>query len=177
MGIAARAPPSNKLSPAAIAGVVLGSLAVVALLVIAGVLVYFVWQKRSKRPRHRKPSKTDITPFPSDTTSQSNPSRHSRRTFDGRELYSQGAGLLDGSASTPGSPDWATTLLSEGRYSNTFAGGTTFNDGTRSSNHGYYRTADNSSASLINLDSPPPYPIPHSPLSVPLVPLRKTRRS
>ncbi|KAJ7924427.1 aspartic peptidase domain-containing protein [Mycena leptocephala] len=140
MGIAARAPPSNKLSPAAIAGVVLGSLAVVALLVIAGVLVYFVWQKRSKRPRHRKPSKTDITPFPSDTTSQSNPSRHSRRTFDGRELYSQGAGLLDGSASTPGSPDWATTLLSEGRYSNTFAGGTTFNDGSRSSNHGYYRT-------------------------------------
>lgn len=177
MGLAARAPGSNKLSAAAIAGVVLGTIAVVALLTIAGVLVYFVFQRR-KKPRARKHSKTDVTPFPSDISEST---RNSVQTTYGRQPHSPRAGLLD-SVSTPVSPDWQTTLLTaEGgsvdTHSNTFPGGTTFNDSHTS--HAYYRTEMHSSASLINLESPPPYAVP-SPRSgappVPLVPLRKNRR-
>ncbi|KAJ6569550.1 aspartic peptidase domain-containing protein [Mycena capillaripes] len=181
MGVAARTPASNKLTPEAIAGVTLGTLAVFALLVIAGVLVYFAWRRRSKRPHQRKRSKTDITPFPAlDTPSSSTfqDSPRSRQTFDGRQLYNQDAMLL---ADAPGSPNWGTTLLTEGMgspNSNTFEGGTTYHE---SHNHSsaYYRTEINSNASLIHIDSPPPYPIPNpnGPPPVPLIPLRKKRRS
>lgn len=177
MGVAARAPPRNALSPAAIAGVVLGTVAVVALLAIAGVLIYFIFQRRAaKRPRVRKRSKTDITPFPSDISfSESHASRNSQQ--DGRAnggSFGSRTGLLD-AGSNPASPDWRTTMPTT-PDTNTFAGGTT--DHPSSSSHGHYRTEIDSSASLINLDSPPPYVVPHSNSSppVPLVPLRKNRR-
>ncbi|KAJ7480066.1 aspartic peptidase domain-containing protein [Mycena galericulata] len=162
MGVAVRARGSNKLSPAAIAGVVLGTFAVVALLVIAGVLVYFAWQRRSKTPRIRKHRKTDITPFPSDISE----SRDCVQTTS-----SQDHRLLNG-ASSPASPDWRTTLLTTD--TNT-PRGTTFSE--TPSSPAYYRTEMHSSASLINLDSPPPYAVPHrdSPPPVPLIPLRKNR--
>ncbi|KAF8213763.1 aspartic peptidase domain-containing protein [Mycena galopus ATCC 62051] len=165
MGIAARAAQSNKLAPAAIAGVVLGTLAVVALIVIAAVLVYFAWQRRSKHyPHQRKPSKTDITPFTDMSDSSSRASRHP---------YGSHSRLLEPGAYSPRSPDWATTLLSDGESpspnTNTFPGGTTHNE-SRSSN-------PYSSASLILLgDSPPPYAIPNGPPPVPLQPLRKNRQ-
>ncbi|KAJ7771947.1 aspartic peptidase domain-containing protein [Mycena maculata] len=176
MGLAARAPPSSKLTPAVIAGVVLGSVAVVALLVIAGVLVCFVCQRRSKKPRVRKHSKTDITPFPSNIYDSSHSCNSVQTAYSGRP-YSPRAGLLD-DASNPTSPDWGTMLLTAGggTETNTFPGGTTFNDSHDS--HANYHTDMHSSAELINLDSPPPYAIPgqRSMPPVPLVPLRKNRR-
>ncbi|KAJ6573928.1 aspartic peptidase domain-containing protein [Mycena vulgaris] len=127
MGIAARAPAHNTLSPGAIAGVVLGTIAVLALLVIAGALAYFVWRRRAKTPRMRKRSKTDITPFPSGV-SEPTASRHRGSLQDTYEhaSYNSHAGLLD-AGSNPGSPDWRATLqsLSGQANTNTFAGGTT----------------------------------------------------
>ncbi|KAJ7239004.1 aspartic peptidase domain-containing protein [Mycena haematopus] len=171
MGIAARAPGSKKLAPAVIAGVVLGTLGVVALFVIAAVLVYFAWQRRPKNPHQRKPSKTDITPFTD--ISDSSASRSSR------QLYGRQRHLLEHNGTFfPGSPDWGTTLLSEGGSpspnSNTFPGGTTFNE-SRSSNQ-FYRTDIASSTSLMHVDSPPPYIVPNGPPPVPLIPLRKNRQ-
>ncbi|KAJ7652011.1 aspartic peptidase domain-containing protein [Mycena polygramma] len=181
MGIAARVPATPKLAPAAIAGVVLGTVAVVALIIIAAVLLYSAWQRRSPHPRQRKYSKTDVTPFPSET-SESTHSRNSRQRFSGQQLYNQYtnqyAGLLETSASTPGSPDWRTTLISDSshRHSNTFAGGTTYDS---HASMGYYRTTEATSNDvLLHLgDSPPPYPVQNGPPPVPLIPLRKTRRS
>ncbi|KAF7340166.1 Acid protease [Mycena venus] len=170
MGVAARAAKSNKLTAGAIAGVVLGTIAVVALIVIAGVLLYLAWQRRTKPPHVRKPSKTDITPF----TDISSDSRTSRQQYT---TYGSQLGLLE-SPSAPGSPNWATTLLSEGGSpnSNTFPGGTTYNESHNSQQ--YYRTEQNSSVSVLQqqLDSPPPYAIPNGPSPVPLIPLRKNRR-
>ncbi|KAJ7171753.1 aspartic peptidase domain-containing protein [Mycena crocata] len=179
VGVAARAAQSHKLAPGAIAGVVLGSVAVAALLVIAGVLVYAIFKRGKRIPHKRKFSKTDVTPFPSDV-SESTASRHSMRNngFGAQQQYGQPqqydpyAGLLE-STSTPSSPDWRTTLLSVGD-TNTFQGGTTLEGNSRSS-HALYRTEVNSS-SLINLDSPPPYVVPQGAPPVPLVPLRKNRR-
>ncbi|KAJ7451146.1 aspartic peptidase domain-containing protein [Mycena latifolia] len=172
MGVAARAPSDNSLSRGAIAGVALGSIAVVALLVIAGVLVYFAWQRRGgKRPHTRKHK--GITPFPSDASLSTTAARHSHFAAQQNVTYASHAGLLD-AASNPGSPDWRTPQLSPD--TNTFAGGTTFENGS-SNSHGYYQTEPNSSSpGLIDLDSPPPYIVPHSPPPVPLVPLRKVRR-
>ncbi|KAJ7139499.1 aspartic peptidase domain-containing protein [Mycena epipterygia] len=173
MGVAARAPARNALSPAAVAGVVLGTIAVVALLVIAGVLVYFIFQRRAgKKPRMRKRSKTDITPFPSDISF----SESRTNTRDNGGSLSSHTGLLD-AGSNPASPDWRTTAPTT-PDTNTFAGGTTLGDHPSRSSHGYYQTEINSAASLINLDSPPPYAVPHSNSlpPVPLVPLRKNRR-
>ncbi|KAJ7789468.1 hypothetical protein B0H14DRAFT_3891871 [Mycena olivaceomarginata] len=171
MGVAARAAKDNKLAPGAIAGVVLGTLAVVALIVIAGVLLYFAWQRRSRVPRRRKPSKTDITPFTDISPTTSRTSQHlSSGVGDQR-------GLL---ASLPGSPDWATTFMSDGGSpnSNIFPGGTF----TESRTSRQYLDPNsngnmNSSTSLIHLESPPPYANPNGlgPPPVPLVPLRKTR--
>ncbi|KAJ6519243.1 aspartic peptidase domain-containing protein [Mycena sanguinolenta] len=170
MSVAARAAGSNKLAPAAIAGVVLGTLAVVALFVIAAVLVYFAWQRQPKYPhKRRKPSKTNITPFTA--TSGSSPSRSSWQPYDSQHHLLEPNGAL-----SPWSPDWATTMLSGGSSpnTNTFPGGTTFSE-SRDSNQ-YYRTEASASSSLIQLDSPPPYIIPNSPLPVPLRPLRKNRQ-
>ncbi|KAJ7037450.1 aspartic peptidase domain-containing protein [Mycena alexandri] len=168
VGVAARIPASNKLSPGALAGVILGTVAVVALLIIAGVLLYFTFLRRSaKAPHKRKLSKTDVTPFPSDFTE----STSSRRSLRPNNYNGQQQG-------EPWSPDWQTTLLSESTPSpspntNTFPGGTTY--GTQSS-HAYYRTEVDSSPSLIHLDSPPPYAIPPGASPVPLLPLRKNRQ-
>ncbi|KAF7367420.1 Acid protease [Mycena sanguinolenta] len=159
MSVAARAPGSNQLAPAAIAGVVLGTLAVVALFVIAAVLVYFALQRRPKYPhKRRKPSKTEITPFTA--TSGSSPLRSSWQPYDSqRDL------LEPSSTLSPGSPDWVTTMLSgdSSPNSNSFPGGTTLSESRGTV----------ASSSLIQLDSPPPYMIPNSPLPVPLRPLRK----
>jgi hypothetical protein len=176
MGLAARSQSHNALSAGAIAGVVLGTIAVVALLAIASVLAYFVWQRRIKKPYSRKHSKTDITPFRSfsDSSSTHSLGDHYRGQQQNGNL-SPRAGLLD-AGSNPTSPDWRTTLISRDTNTNTFAGGTTFGDELRNSQV-YYRTEMHTSTSgLIELDSPPPYPIPHSPPPVPLVPLRKGRR-
>ncbi|KAJ7356690.1 aspartic peptidase domain-containing protein [Mycena albidolilacea] len=172
MGVAARAAKDNKLAPGAIAGVVLGTLAVVALIVIAGVLLYFAWQRRSRVPRRRKPSKTEITPFTDISPTTSRSSQH----------LSSGAGDQRGLlASLPGSPDWATTFISDGGSpnSNIFPGGTTFTEShtSRQFLDPNSNSNMNSSTSLIHLESPPPYANPNGlgPPPVPLVPLRKTR--
>ncbi|KAK7064766.1 acid protease [Favolaschia claudopus] len=170
MGVAARSSKNNRLSPAVIAGVVLGTLAVLALIVIAAVLVYFAWLRRSPTSHKRKVSKSEITPFTD--ISDSSPSRDSRqRDHIGRRTWL--------APNTPDSPDWATTLLSDrsSPNSNTFPGGTTYSE-SRSSQQ-YYNNADgnvNSTTSLIQLDTPPPYVNTTTPPPVPLLPLRKTRR-
>ncbi|KAJ7630405.1 aspartic peptidase domain-containing protein [Roridomyces roridus] len=181
MGVAARTSPRNKLSAGAIAGIVLGSIAVVALLTIAGVLVYFVFFQRrrsnskSKPKRPRKHRTLEITPFESDISVSV--VDHDARSSMHAPLASPFLGLLDRNGApnnlTPSSPEWRTTLLTPDSSAGTFpdGNGTSFN--ISRSSHQYYQT---DAGSLIDLDSPPPYPIPKPGSSPPaLAPVRKNR--
>ncbi|KAJ7293916.1 aspartic peptidase domain-containing protein [Mycena rebaudengoi] len=93
---------STQLAPGAVAGVVLGTIAIVALLAIAAVLTYFIWKKRSQR----RSKELLPTPF----RSNFNPWDVSQYPNGGNSQNSQNQGLLQpGAMSNPTTPDWQTT--------------------------------------------------------------------
>ncbi|KAJ7102513.1 aspartic peptidase domain-containing protein [Mycena belliarum] len=184
MGLAARRPPRDTLSQGAIAGVVLGTVGVAALLAIAGVLAYSAWQRRTRVPKRRKASRTDITPFPAFVSASAASPRDRRVSFgwgpgDGGSSE-QHARLLEAAPSNPASPDWRTTMVST--ETNTFAGGTTTSGHrSRSSYGGYYQTELHwhpAPSGAPEPDSPPPYlaPGPFGGERPPLIPQRKGAR-
>ncbi|KAF7319826.1 Acid protease [Mycena kentingensis (nom. inval.)] len=151
LGFAARSrEASKKLSQGVIAGVSLGAIAVVLLLVIAATLVYGICRRRhmakhtpsalwissnQKSGKKRKPSDTSIIePFPGLDADGAQYARYPSPT--GQQLrfgYGRGqhspnsprAALLDLNNSSNGtSPDWQTTIFETSPDTNTFAGGT-----------------------------------------------------
>nr|GAT50355.1 acid protease [Mycena chlorophos] len=141
LGMAKRSPVgSDKLSGGTIAGIVLGTFAVIALLVIAAVLLYNAYRQRkyaspaamwraAQRKKYKRSKETDVTPFPIGGAQYA-------RYPDGRlgviaahgSPNSPRAGLLavdaNGNSSQNTSPDWQTTMFSDVTDTNTFLGGT-----------------------------------------------------
>ncbi|KAJ7226102.1 aspartic peptidase domain-containing protein [Mycena pura] len=167
LGFAARAAPNAKLAPVAIAGIVLGTMAVIALLLIAGAVVYRVWHlggARAGRPRPKPRANGAITAFPLNTVPDDRSQSVWYRPDRQRPRSPSHVALLGA--------DWQTTANTVDIHRDVHRE----SNGTfESAQHG----ANAESWSLLDpgvLDSPPPYAVPMLTSPVP-TPATQKRRS